>query len=186
MPPSAPRIPPLGIEQLTDEQAELGGGRDSPIMALNITRTLVRHPALHRQWSPLAEHLGMRSILPPRDREILILRIGELCNEVYEAAHHVHIARLVGMNDAEAEAARKGSVALSGFERTLAKATEELVMDHYITDETWEALAERYTETQLMEVVFVVGFYTATAMVTNSLGVRPEADLESAFKPKLV
>jgi alkylhydroperoxidase family enzyme len=59
-------------------------------------------------------------------------------------------------------------------------------MDHYITDETWEALAERYTETQLMEVVFVVGFYTATAMVTNSLGVRPEADLESAFKPKLV
>lgn len=40
-----------------------------------------------------------------------------------------------------------------------------------------------YTTPQLMEVVFTVANYSLMAMVTNSFGIQPEADVEKAWKP---
>ena len=58
-----PRIPPL-------ESVEEG---------INITRTLANHPALSEAWLGFARYVLGDNTLPPRDRELLILRIGYLC-----------------------------------------------------------------------------------------------------------
>ena len=60
--PAPPRIPPL-------ESAEGG---------INITRTLANHPALAEAWLTFARYVLGDNTLPPRDRELLILRIGYL------------------------------------------------------------------------------------------------------------
>jgi hypothetical protein len=55
-------------------------------------------------------------------------------------------------------------------------AAEELVRHKRIGEETWEALAERYSAVQLMDVVSLVGCYTLMAMVTLSFDIEIEGD----------
>src|SRR3546814_8723581 len=81
---SSPRIPPLHPEEFTDEQKELVG----PWSVLNFSRVLARHPSLYRVFVPVVEKVIRYTDLPPRDREVLVIRTLAQCNETYEADHH--------------------------------------------------------------------------------------------------
>lgn len=168
------RIAPIAPEAFTDEQRALVGDWS----AMNFARVIVAHPGLYRALMPLIAKLIAGSDLPPRDREVLVLRTLALCDETYETAHHVLIARGAGMSDAEIEAAQQGAAGLSSFDRTLAAAAEELVREQTVSDATWRALAERYSEVQLMEVTALVGGYALMAMLTKSYGI-PLEDAET-------
>ena len=181
--PDAPRIIPLELDQVPDEDVEPFGGRNNPRCELNFFKTLIQHPSLLKSYTPFAMQLGANPLIPLRDKEIVIFRTCFLCHEVYESAHHMHIARQVGLTDDEIEAARYGGAGLPPFERALVTAVEELVSEQCISNETWDVLAERYTTEQLIELVFMVGNYTLLAMVNNSLGIQPEEDVEHAWKP---
>ena len=69
-------------------------------------------------------------------------------------------------------------IASVDFDRTLIKASDELLADQFVSDETWEALAERYSTEQLMEVVALVGTYLTMAMVTRNFQI-PLEDAET-------
>jgi alkylhydroperoxidase family enzyme len=166
---TSPRLPPLATADFTDEQKALAGNWAE----LNFTRVMVQHPTLYKVLIPFAEKMMSGSCLPPRDREILIIRTLALCGESYEAVHHVLIARSVGMTDAEIAAARTGA-GLSAADQILVRAVEELVHDRCLGEETWQALAQRYSRVQLMEAVFLVGDYTMMSMVTRSFGMQAE------------
>ncbi len=136
--PSSPRIPLVARDDYTAEQAALAGGRD----IYNMTRMLVRHPDFYRVFVPFVEKLMSRSLLPPRDREILILRTLVLCDESYEEDHHGRIASTLGMSAAEVDAAKSGrGAALGSFDHALVRAAEELVNDRCLSEEGWGALA---------------------------------------------
>jgi alkylhydroperoxidase family enzyme len=47
-----------------------------------------------------------------------------------------------------------------------------LIWTDLITDATWNALAKRYTQQQLMDVVATVGQYNLVSMFLNSFGVQ--------------
>lgn len=171
----SPRIPPVQPETFTDEQRALVGDW----LEMNFARVIVTHPGLYRALMPLIAKLIAGSDLPPLDREVLVLRTLALCDETYETAHHRLIARGAGMSDAEIAAAQQGAGAeLGAFDLTLAQAAEELVATQTVGEATWRALAERYTEVQLMEVTALVGGYTLMAMLTKSYGV-PLEDAET-------
>ena len=167
---TSPRIPPVAPETFTPEQKALVG----EWTALNFSRVIVEHPALYRALMPLIAKLVGGSDLPPRDREVILLRTLALCNEVYEYSHHVLIARGAGLTDAEIEAAASGGPDLSPFDQTLVRATEELVRDQRVSDATWQALGARYGSVQLMEVVSLVGGYVLMAMLTKSFNIELE------------
>jgi 4-carboxymuconolactone decarboxylase len=169
------RIPPLSPEQFTDEQKALVGEWHH----LNFSRVLVQHPQMYRAFLPFLDKVIRGSNLPPRDREILCLRTLALGSDVYEAHHHVTIARKTGMTEAEIEAARSEGAGLGQFDRCLMRAAEELVRQQCVSDETWACLAERYSQEQLMETVFLVGCYTIMATITRSFGMELEQDLET-------
>jgi 4-carboxymuconolactone decarboxylase len=57
----------------------------------------------------------------------------------------------------------------------LPRKPEDLVRNQNISDETWRALAQRYSQTQLMEVVGLVGCYTMLAMIMKAYGVQLES-----------
>jgi 4-carboxymuconolactone decarboxylase len=167
---SGPRIPPVNPVAFTPEQKALVGDWS----AMNFATVIVEHPGLYRALMPLIAKLISGSDLPPRDREVLVLRTLALCDEVYEYNHHVLIARGAGMTDAEIEAAATGGADLAAFDRTLVNAAEELARDRRVSDETWRALDLRYSPAQLMEVVSLVGGYTLMAMLTKSFGIELE------------
>ena len=166
----ASRIPPVSAGLLTEAQEKLLGKWGS----MNFASAIVTSPELYKVLVPLIAKLIPGSALPPRDREILVLRTLGLCDETYEAHHHVLIARNAGMTDDEIEAARTGSAALPPSDQALMRAAEELHAHQRVSDDTWRALAQRYSPVELMEVVALVGGYTLMAMVTKSYGIQLE------------
>ena len=103
-----PRIPMRDLSTLTGEDADTArknrlGGRD-----LNIFRIVMNHPQLTRRWAVFAAHVLHKQTLPPRERELLILRIGWLNQAEYEWAQHVEIARRSGISTEEIERIKQG------------------------------------------------------------------------------
>src|SRR5262249_61383590 len=60
------------------------------------------------------------------------------------------------------------------FERALLTAVDELHDDACITDRTWETLASRYDDRQMIELPMLVGQYHMLAFALNSIGVQRE------------
>jgi 4-carboxymuconolactone decarboxylase len=169
-----PRLTPLTDAEMSDEQRELLGGIGLTGPASNIFATLVRNPGLMRRWLPFGGKL-LAGKLPPRDREILILRTGVNCRTEYEFGQHVVIARSVGVTDDDVRALVKGT----GPDPLLIAAADELHRDSVLSDQTWAALAGRYDDKQLIEVAFVVGHYHLVGYFLNSAGVEREPGVPS-------
>ncbi len=168
----APRIAPLAPEQFTDEQKTLVGDWTY----LNFSRVVVQHPEMYRLFLPMLDRLIRRTLLPPRDREILIIRTLAASGERYESLHHDLIAANAGMPASEIAAIRGDGAGLAAFDRLLMQLADELVAQQRISDATWEALGERYSMEQMMESVFLVGTYTTMAMLTNGFGIPVESE----------
>jgi alkylhydroperoxidase family enzyme len=168
------RIAPLDPARFTPEQAALVGDWTH----LNFSRVLIRHPGMYGAFVPYLARLIADTELPARDRQLVCLRMLELCDDTYEQTHHVVISRKCGLDDADIEAAISGE-GRSDWDRIVLRATEEIYRDQNITDETWEALAQQYSEWQLMELVFLAGCYQTMAMLTKTFGMQLEGDLES-------
>ena len=180
-----PRIQPLADDQWDAEAKVLlepiaKGGR-----VLNMFRTLANHAALARRWMVFANHILGKSTLPVKERELVILRIGYLCQSGYEWGQHVVIARNAGMSEDEILASKSGpeTPGLSPVFRLLLLATDELHADAHISDGTWQGLAEHFNQQQMMDLVFTVGQYNLVSMALNSFGVQldkgvPDWDLK--------
>ena len=173
---SQPRVQPLDpetAEGLAKEQLERAAER-GPV--LNITRTLANYPELSRAWGRFARHVLSESSLPPRERELVILRMGWNCRSGYEFGQHRRIGQEAGLTLDEVERVKQGPDAegWSDHERALLRATDELHADAFISDETWNELAARYDTRQLMDVVFAAGQYNLVSMALNTLGVQLE------------
>jgi alkylhydroperoxidase family enzyme len=141
---------------------------------LNIFGTIARHPKMMQSWHPFISYVLRESTLPPRDREILILRIGWLCRSEYEFGQHTLMAKSAGLSPEEISRIPEGPNApgWDPFEATLLRAADELHSDAFITEATWNALSKRYDEKQLMDLIMTVGQYNMVSMVLNTLGVQ--------------
>ena len=66
----------------------------------------------------------------------------------------------------------------SNFDVALLTAADELHTSRFVSQATWTTLGERYTESELREVVLIVGNYTQLAMFQNTLGAQLPPDIE--------
>ena len=169
-----PRVPPVTDPATLDEESRalLAGVSLGP--AVNIFRTLVHHPKLMKRWLVFGNHILFKSTLPPRERELLILRIGWLCRAEYEWGQHVIIGKAAGLTDEEIARVADGPDApgWDPLDATLLRAVDELHADAIVGDETWKLLGERYSTQQLMDAVFTVGQYQLVSMALNTFGVQ--------------
>jgi len=147
---------------------------------INILATMANYSKLYNRWRVFGNHILYKSSLPIKEKEILILRTGWLCNSKYEWAQHTFIAKRAGLSEEEILRIKKGPDAdgWSSFESTLLRAADELYVDSFISDSTWQELAKKYNLQQLMDVVFTVGQYNLTAMALNSLGIQLEKGMK--------
>jgi 4-carboxymuconolactone decarboxylase len=178
-----PRIPPLA-EADRDAAANELLGLVGDLSGLNIFTTMLRHPRFFKRWVPYGAIL-LRGSLPARDRELLILRTAHRCRCAYEWGHHEVIATAAGLTPDEVKKVRDDPAASgwSGFDTVLIRAADELHDDQRISDPTWESLAERYDDRQLIEVPMLVGHYHAVAFTLNSLGVQLEVEGPDGASP---
>lgn len=172
---SQARITPLTQDEWTDEQRETLEPHYREGRVYNVIGTLARHWEASKKFRVWAYHImGDTSTLVPRARELLILRIGWLCQAEYEWGQHVYFGKGAGLADEEIARIKEGPDAegWDPFDATLLRAADELHADALISDATWAALSERYNTQQRMDVVFTVGQYNMVSMALNTFGVQ--------------
>ena len=132
-----------------------------------------------RYWA-YTGYFVRNATIPARDREVLILRTAWLNRGDYIWGRHDLIGQEVGLTEREISRVTRGAEAAgwSDFDAALLRAADELFTSRFISAVTWDTLDERYTESQLREVVMIVGNYTQLSMFQNTLG----AQLESGYE----
>jgi 4-carboxymuconolactone decarboxylase len=169
-----PRLEPLAEGKWDDETREMLERLKVDGRVFNIFRTLAAHPKLLKKWLVFGNHILNKSTLPPRERELLILRVGWLCRAEYEWGQHVVIGKKAGLTDDEIDRIKEGPDApgWSEFDATLLRAVDDLRAQSFISDAVWDALAATYDTRQLLDLIFTVGQYNLVSMALNTLGVR--------------
>ncbi|MET0365326.1 MAG: carboxymuconolactone decarboxylase family protein [Sphingobium sp.] len=176
------RIEPLCEEEfsaearalVTDIRATLGA---TTTAIPEVFGVMLRHPRLFKCQMD-AGIVFFQGEIPPRERELAVLRVAWWCKAPYEWGEHVDIAKRYGVTDEEVERITAGSDApgWSDHDRAIIRGVEELLGDQMLSDATWDELAKAWTETQLVEFPALVGAYFATALQQNSLRVRLASD----------
>jgi 4-carboxymuconolactone decarboxylase len=190
---ASPRLAPVPPEQRGDDvRAALATGFSDEVAARffssgpdaipmpNVLATLMHNPALAGPFLAYNNVLLQTPVLGHRRRELMVLRVAWRTRARYEWAQHVRLAARVGVTPEEIAAISDGSDAelWSPHEADLLSATDQLIDRYRIDDDTWGRLAKELDDQQLVELVFVVGTYTALAMAFNSFGLQLDDNLQ--------
>lgn len=180
---SGPRILPLDNDEIGGEAKEIvrriraSAGASETATVPEYMRIVLKHPAIFRCQMEMGTAI-FRGQIPPRERELAVLRVGWLCRAPYEWGEHVDLGKRFGLSSEEIERVTAGSSAVGWgeHERAILRGVEELIADQALSDSTWDILARSWSEAQMIEFTMMVGQYVATAYVQNSLRVRLASD----------
>ncbi len=170
------RLAPLPFgEWDTDALSVIMGGR--PLAPSNVLGLFARHPALAKPFLAYNAYLlGREPTIPPHTREVAILRVAWRRRCRYEWAQHVRIARRAGVTDEEIARIRAGDTEDESVGLLIA-AVDELDAHSSLSDETYQALADKFDDRQLMDLVFTIGTYGLLAMAFNAFGLELDPGL---------
>lgn len=161
-------LPPLG----SDEQQEFL--QKVPPMAL--FRTLAHAPAVARRLAGLGDAVMMQTTLPPILRELAVLRVAGLIEAPYVLTLHAHLARGLGLSDAEIGAAtggETGTTSLSGIYPAIVAFAEASVRGE-VTDDMCGSLSSQLGERTLVDLVVCIGYFTMLCVITKTIDLEPE------------
>lgn len=185
-----PRIPPLeraavaAAVQETTYQLRKGIVGDAvrlPLEAIpEIMFTLCQYPVWDKVMALSLQMQGATGVLPPRDRELAILRTGWLLQAPYEWGEHVRHSKKIGITSEEIERVTVGSSAQgwNPHDRAILRMAEELRANAMVSDETWDQLKLQLSDHQLFELLVLIGQFTNVAYFQNSLRLRLEPSNE--------
>jgi len=182
---SGPRLPPLAPGEWDDVLTRVlensPGGTDEP---MHIFTTLGRaSPELFRRWLGFGGAL-LAGSLPGRLRELVILRTAARFSGRYEWAQHIGLAEAQGVTPAELMAVSNeegavGTVEWSPLERAALRAVDETAEEGAVSDGTWEALTEGLQESDVIELLMLIGHYMMLTTVLGSLRIQLEPRAEA-------
>ena len=180
--PTKARIEPLA--DLSGDAEELQGTliTNADGKPVNIFATLAKHPKLCKRFNLFGGFLLNKGLVPAREREIVILRVGWNAKAVYEFGQHTVIGRNCGLSDAEIKALATddpSAVAWSADDRSLIALADDLCHDDCVSDETFAAVRQRWSEAETIELIVVAGFYRLVSGFLNSAGVELDRGVPS-------
>jgi alkylhydroperoxidase family enzyme len=176
--PVATRLAPLEPPYEPDVARTLERMMPPGVEPLKLFRTVAHNPHLLDKLRSTGAYLLNFGTLDPADRELVIHRTCARCGCEYEWGVHVSVfGRRVGLSDEQIAATVKGTSsdpAWSDGQALLVELVDELHERANVSERLWRALAERYTQAQLVELVTLVGQYHAVSFMANALGVPLE------------
>lgn len=144
---------------------------------LVLFRTMARSPRVFEKM--FAGGLLDKGPLSLRQREIVIDRTTARLGAEYEWGVHIaFFADKIGFDATQIAATVHGPAdapCWSADEQALLAAVDDLVDRRTITPATWDALAKHLDETQILEVIALVGYYHTISFLCRAL----ELPLES-------
>lgn len=166
---------PVDMANAGEELSEiLSGALTLDGTPINIFGALGNHPKLLKRFNLLGGFILNKGLLPERERELVILRVGANARAVYEFGQHTLIGRRAGLDDVEIAALTRSPAdhAWSDDDQALIAMCDDLHADDCVTDATWSALSTRWNQAELVELLVTAGFYRLVSGFLNSAGVQ--------------
>ncbi len=175
---SSPRLPLVELDEV-EAGSELGQLLSSALSRngrpLNIFALLAHHPKLLKRFNLFGGFLLNKGLVPAREREIVILRVGSNAGSVYEFGQHTVIGGEAGLSGQEITALASASCLddhpWADPDRDLICMADELCADDCVSQLTFARLAHHWDDAQLVELVLCAGFYRMVAGLLNTMEV---------------
>ncbi|HET8943642.1 MAG TPA: carboxymuconolactone decarboxylase family protein [Dehalococcoidia bacterium] len=165
------------------ERMSEGGGIVPGV--LNVFKTVAHNPRLLRAWMRMGTVLLAPGgiTLSPRLREIAILRIAQQCGSEYEFAHHIPIAKAVGLSEEEISSLQDfdESPLFSELDRALIRYTDALASMSSDASDLARQMKRWLSDRELVELSFCIGHWGMVARVLVPLEVPVDESLEATL-----
>ena len=142
--------------------------------ARNVRATLATNPTVAAGMAAMGRSLLQEGTIPPRARELVILRMGWNCQSRYEFGQHTLMAKSVGVSDAEIELLTR-PLELGDWnaqELALLEMVDDLYRDDCVSEPTWAELVTHFDEHDILEYMAATLFYRMVSGILNSCGVE--------------
>ena len=165
--------PPL--DNLSPRLAEEIRKRTGPDRG-NVWKMLMWSHGMAEAFIDFNDAVRYRTSLSDVLRELIILRVGHLCDAPYEIHHHERIAREIGMGEALIAAPRigPGAESLDATQRLALALTDDLVKDRRASDANLAAAIKLFGESGLQEIIMLAGCYVIACTFLRTWGVDLE------------
>ena len=154
-----PRVKPVAPgtrPELAELEARIAGarGRISPLYSV-----LLNSPLLASGWEQFFTIIRQKTSVPPRLRELAILRIAVLNGADYEFAAHVPHALAGGLAQEAIDALKNNTVRLQGVENLVLRYTDAITRDLVVPDALYAELDNAFDVKTLVELTATIAAY---------------------------
>lgn len=176
------RIPYVDVQTAPERTLNALSGKRK----INIFRLIAKSENAGPEVFALGQVLSRGSSLPPVEREVVILRVAELNKAAYQAHEHHAVALRHGFSEEKISAVAKypaqGTADIfTDFERLLIDFTDAVVHTASAPDELFAGVAAIYDDSQMVELVLLIGFYMMVGRVMNTFEVELETGPVDTF-----
>ena len=147
---------------------------DNGARILNLYKVVAHSPGLLLNFIRLGNSVMGRMELPPKLREIVVLRVARLTGSEYEWAQHAPLARQVGVSQKQLDAIShwENSTEFNNEERAVLQYTDEVAQKVKVADQTFNILKNFFSEQSIVELTLTIGYYEMVARLLVPLQVE--------------
>jgi 4-carboxymuconolactone decarboxylase len=146
------------------------------VQVLNIFKVMAHCPRVGREFLRLGNAILFNGSLPPKLRELAILRVGDLTEATYEWTQHVPLGLTAGLTEEQIKTMHrwKDSPVFSDQERAVLQYTDEVAQNIRVSEETFKAVRDFLTEEQIVELTTTIGYYGMVSRILEALEIELE------------
>ena len=178
------RLPNLEKEQLRPEDHQFYESiADSRGSVRGPYGVLLHSPDLAARVAHTGTYVRFNFDMTEALKETIIITTAREIRSQYEFSAHARLARQAGVSDETIKAIANGSApaGLSGDEELLVKYVKELVQNHKISDQTFNAVKDKFGTQRTVEITGLVGHYLLVGQILLAF----EVDLPDGVEPEI-
>lgn len=143
---------------------------------LNIYRVLAGSPSMFRPLTRVFSAYLCDGVLDETTREIVILRVGHLCDSEYELVNHERVARLIGFSEERIAALRPGEAqdVFTTAEQAVLAFVDDVVAEGGASKPAFDRVAAFMSPAEMIELTVVIGVYTMVSQICATFEIEPE------------
>lgn len=180
--PARPRMRPLELREMSLPKRILMSTmvKVGTANCTQLYRTFFRNLRVYFPFARLVAKMMPHGELSRRQTEIAVLRVAWKTRSRYEWGQHVDIGQRAGLTASDILRITEGPDAAGweACEGAIVRAVDDLVDEKVIAEPTWQMLSKCFDERLMIELLLLVGSYTALAGALNSLGVELEDEVD--------
>jgi len=182
------RFKPLTYQELSPEQkavadlvlsGKIQGGTGGPL------NTLLRSPILAESIARYGEYERFRVPIPEKLKELAVLVTTRYWTAQFPWYAHHRAATQAGLKEPIAQAIAEGRrpAGMNADETLVYNFTRELLKTTAVSDATFNAMKQRFTERGVVEFIGLMGYYGIVAMAVNTDRYPLPAGVAAELKP---